>query len=491
MPDDPAIRSKTAFDPARPLERELELSVDQTLPFDVMAVGDCIISRPFSQYARPRADGSIREPRFARVLELIDAASVTYGNLETVIYDPQTFTGSPHSGAGDWVLSALPECASDLAAMGIEVLSRANNHALDWGVEGMRETRRHLDAAGLTHAGTGESLGRARAAAYRETAHGRVAILSCVSTYRETSNALDPRGAANGRPGAAALAVSRRVVLRPDLFAHVEQLAAALPHIPPYVWGPPPLAAPAGAISLFDTTFVQGDHDAPPVTLTYDIDPADLAGMLQAVRSAKQHSDFVIAALHSHEPATGGLDPDPAGFVTEFAHAAIDAGADLVAVTGIHHAGPVSVYRGRPVLHGLGDFLWSDMQEPLSSELHGWSRALLAEAFHDPAAATDADLSNLLSAGGGDPDESMNDMLTLTSIAARCRFEHGALSEIVLYPIDLGWPPLRLTESGIPRLAERELAAQILERVRDRSRAHGCELAIEPFEDTLVARLVI
>ena len=54
--------------------------------------------------------------------------------------------------------------------MRFHVFSRANNHALDWGLEGMRESSRWLDSAGLVHAGVGESLGKARAAAYFESA---------------------------------------------------------------------------------------------------------------------------------------------------------------------------------------------------------------------------------------------------------------------------------------------------------------------------------
>ena len=40
----------------------------------------------------------------------------------------------------------------------------------------------------------------------------------------------------------------------------------------------------------------------------------------------------------------------------EIAHAAIDAGADVVMGHGPHHPLPIEFYRGRPVFYGLGSF---------------------------------------------------------------------------------------------------------------------------------------
>src|SRR5262249_6470722 len=50
----------------------------------------------------------------------------------------------------------------DLKAMGIRVMTTANNHTMDGGSEGMFMTNRLLDEAGITHAGSGEDLTKAR-----------------------------------------------------------------------------------------------------------------------------------------------------------------------------------------------------------------------------------------------------------------------------------------------------------------------------------------
>jgi hypothetical protein len=66
-PADPGIADAACFDAARPLARELELSLDERAPFTVAAVGDCILSRPLAAHAA-------RDPRFAALLALLRGA---------------------------------------------------------------------------------------------------------------------------------------------------------------------------------------------------------------------------------------------------------------------------------------------------------------------------------------------------------------------------------------------------------------------------------
>src|SRR5271165_2438584 len=166
---DPGIKDATKFDPKRPLARELETNVPDG--FTLVTVGDCIISRPLLQYAAS-------DELFRNVVDILKRADVTYGNMETSIFDLRHFTGYPYPGPEDVSLVAVPEVAKDLAQMGFDLVSRANNHALDWGVEGMRETSHWLEAAGIAYAGVGENLGLAQAAGYFEGAKGRIGLVS-------------------------------------------------------------------------------------------------------------------------------------------------------------------------------------------------------------------------------------------------------------------------------------------------------------------------
>ncbi len=144
---DPVIKDQRLFDPKRPLSRELEISVQDR--FKLAAVGDCIISRPLTPFMQS-------DEQFAKAVQFLQESDATVGNLETTILEMRNFRGHPYSWDGDWTLLTEPQVAKDLAIMGFDLFSRANNHVMDWGIEGMRETSQWLDQAGLIHAGAGE-----------------------------------------------------------------------------------------------------------------------------------------------------------------------------------------------------------------------------------------------------------------------------------------------------------------------------------------------
>ena len=218
-PADPGIKDPSKFDSNRPLGRELETNVPDG--FTLVTVGDCIISRPLLQYAA-------NDEGFRKVMEILKRADVTYGNMETSILDIRHFTGYPYPGPEDVTLVAAPEVAKDLAQMGFDLVSRANNHALDWGVEGMRETSHWLEGAGIAYAGAGENLGLAQAAGYFEGAKGRIGLVSMASTFRPGTEALPAMAAAPARPGINALTLKKSVVVSPEQMAEVVRLRNAL-----------------------------------------------------------------------------------------------------------------------------------------------------------------------------------------------------------------------------------------------------------------------
>jgi hypothetical protein len=270
---DPGIKDLSKFDRKRPLSNDLQTTVQDG--FRLVAVGDCIISRPLSQYAK-------REAEFQKALVVLQGGDATYGNLETSILDIGSFKGFPYTGVDDVPLLAEPLVAKDLLAMGFKLMSRANNHSLDWGIEGMRETTHWTENAGLVTAGVGESQGLARAAHYYESSKGRVGIVSLASTFRPGSEALPQRGAAPGRPGVSALAVKKTMVVPESAMADLRRVAHDL-------YG----ASPGGRadkdqqnkLTLFNTQFESGQIRK----LQYEVDPEDLAVILKAVRQGKQH----------------------------------------------------------------------------------------------------------------------------------------------------------------------------------------------------------
>ncbi len=456
---DPGIRDASKFDPKRPLGRELETNVPDG--FTLVTVGDCIISRPLLQYAA-------HDAAFQLVLDILKRADVTYGNMETSIFDLRHFTGYPYPGPDDVSLVAAPGVARELAQMGFDLVSRANNHALDWGVEGMRETSHWLEAAGIGYAGAGENLGLAQAAGYYEGAKGRIGLVSMASTFRPGSEAQPAKDAAPARPGINALNLKKSITVSPDQMAEVVRLRNAL-------YPAEKSSQLPDQLSLLNNKFLLGKSFG----FQYEMDPTDLSGILRAVRQGKQHADFLIVSIHSHEPAASAeaeakndFQDTPADFVQDLAHQAIDIGADTFVATGIHHLGPIEIYKGKPIFYGMGDFFWADIQEPMAASVYQQYRKALADALIHPELATHADLNNVSNALGfaGQPP--------FDAMIAESRFDHGKVAEIRLYPVDLGYG-MKLTESGTPRLAGPEQSQRILQHVQEMSQKYGTKIQVD------------
>ena len=464
-PPTPTPTTPRVFDPNRPPAQEMETAIGDG--FTLAAVGDLIISRPLSQLL-PRDAG------FASVARIVREADVAFGNFETVAVDPGRIPGAPHPGVGDVSLLSEPAVAGDLAKLGFDMVSRANNHALDWGVESMRETSRILDAAGLVHAGVGENRGEARAARYFESPLGRVGLVSMASTFSEYADALPPRGRAPARPGLSALRVERTVVVTPETLRQLRSVQAALagPVLRCEVtsaWEAERRQKerePSDELNLLDIEFRVGERAA----YRYEMNPEDVAGILNAIRLGKQHSDLLVATIHAHETGLGC--EEPGDFLPVLARAAIDAGAGVFIAHGEHRLMPIEIYKGRPIFYSLANFFWSDILEPLSASTWETNRDLAIRSSADPAKATDADL---LAAWNS---EAFDDPRVFETVIAVTRWEAGRVADVRLYPVDLGYGE-RLTRSGTPRLASPPVARRILERLQRISKPYGTSIAIE------------
>ena len=177
----------------RPALPERELATTVADGFTIASVGDTIVAYP--QSANP-------EPGFQGVLKLLRDADVATANYEGNIIDGRVFQGTGPGG-----FAGTPDVAADMKAMGFDLVARSNNHAGEYGYEGLLETNSWLDKAGLVYAGSGEKYASARAARFVSTAKGRVGMVATASSYAGSDDgaARPGRVARPRRPERAAL----------------------------------------------------------------------------------------------------------------------------------------------------------------------------------------------------------------------------------------------------------------------------------------------
>src|SRR5437868_3259805 len=239
-----------------PRDPQRELMMNVADGFTVAAVGDNIIARPVSQ-----------TPGFAPVGKIIHDADAAFGNFEGTAIDLTRTPAVPQAEFGGVWIIGTPLVAKDLKSIGFDVMSRANNHATDWGLEGMRQTSRALDEAGIVHAGVGEHRDAARAARFFDTDKGRVALISIASTFTPLSRSAPPVGEAPGRPGVNALRTTRYSLVTADELRALRKIRDEQPAGSVRV----PEQEPPDELDLFGVRYKVGDRRG----FTYTMDPVD------------------------------------------------------------------------------------------------------------------------------------------------------------------------------------------------------------------------
>jgi len=242
---------------------------------------------------------------FRRVADEFRAADVVFSNFECCLVPRPRGHSVKNEG-----FFADPEAGAALTLAGIHAVGIANN--VHYGEEAILGSIARLDALGLAHTGAGADLAAASAPAIVERNGIRVGFLQRSSVYWPTNH--------EAREDAAGIAV-----LRGHTAYHVPMFKTRVEIPPPNRPG------------------------IPPDIITW-ADPAYLAGFRDAVAALRREVDIVVASCH------WGLFKDVLQYMTDIAHAAIDAGAHLVVGHGPHYSLPIEVYKGRAIFYGLGSF---------------------------------------------------------------------------------------------------------------------------------------
>lgn len=121
------------------------------MPSTLAFVGDIMLGRLVDEQIPMRPPESF----WGSALPVLRSIDAVFGNLECAISDrgvahgriPKVFT-----------FRARPAAVDVLRAGGVRCVSLANNHVLDYGDQALTDTLRHLDAAGIAHAGAGQNI---------------------------------------------------------------------------------------------------------------------------------------------------------------------------------------------------------------------------------------------------------------------------------------------------------------------------------------------
>jgi poly-gamma-glutamate capsule biosynthesis protein CapA/YwtB (metallophosphatase superfamily) len=183
--------------------------------FRFAVAGDSIIDRRISVYD---------EPGYLQIFDRIRSADAAFTNFEMLVHNFE-FPGAPVSGGT--YMGAPPWVLDELKWAGFRLFGIANNHAFDFGTEGLLSNLRNLRQAGVVYAGAGENLARARAPGYLDTKKGRVALIACASTFSILSPAGVQRPDMLGRPGLNPLKFKTTYTVEPTTLAALRTLARA------------------------------------------------------------------------------------------------------------------------------------------------------------------------------------------------------------------------------------------------------------------------
>ncbi|WP_196073369.1 CapA family protein [Nakamurella alba] len=271
----------------------------------LVIVGDTVVARTPAQPATFSAATALS------ALPLLHDGDVTIANLEVPLAD----TDSPTEK--EMTVRAPTATAPVLAALGVDVVSLATNHALDHGVDGLLSTIDALDAAGVRHAGAGRTLAEADTGTVVRTEDGRtLAVLSVCSTLPAGANATA------ARPGIAPIRIDQSLAI--DGGTMLEQ-----PGTPPY--------------------------------LRTRAQEADVVRVEDRIRRVKQQVDRVVVCIHWGVP--WAYLPENQGPLAEYqqplGRRLVEAGADVVVGTHPHCMHPVERWQGGLIIYSAGNFLFN------------------------------------------------------------------------------------------------------------------------------------
>lgn len=223
---------------------------------------------------------AVRTGGAGAVRRYLTSADLTLANFENPVVKDAVWHPDATTFTGDLRLMPL------LDEAGIDGVTLGNNHVLDAGTTGLKETLGHLEDAGIAHAGAGMDLAEAREPMVFDLGGTKIGVLSYMG-------------------------------------------------VPYYDWAWATRTAP-GAAPLLKSV------------------------MEEDIKRLRREVDLVVVMPHWGKEYVATPEPGQ----VRLAHAAVEAGADVVVGGHAHWPKGIEVYEGEPIFYGVGNFLfdqsWSE-----------------------------------------------------------------------------------------------------------------------------------
>ena len=260
---------------------------------------------------------------FRLIAPTLARADAVFANLECCLFTPgekRDMMRDDQSGFEG--LYAPPANGEALRLAGVHVVGNANNQ--NYGAQAILASNQRLDELGIAHAGTGVNKAAARAPVIIERNGLKIGFMQRTSQYWPN----------NHEAG--------------EHTAGVAAMKAYTAYQPPY---------------YKDNRIPPNRPGAPAKVITW-VDPDYLTELKDDIAALKSCCDIVIASHH------WGYAEEVLQYQCELAHAAIDAGADVVMGHGPHFPLAIAFYKAKPIYFGLGMFCFIRSNKRVHS---GWT----------------------------------------------------------------------------------------------------------------------
>lgn len=430
--------------------------------FSIALAGDTMLTRKLMPF---------QEPPFLKLRDVLRGCDAAFANLEGTVHTWEE--GTPGITQGTFMTTA-PALLEDLKWLGVNIVSCANNHAFDYGEDGVLANLRHLEAAGIAHAGSGKNLAEARAPGYLDTPNGRVGLIATTAAFRPWNQAGEQRPDLRGRPGINPLGFQTTHHVDAAAFEQLKRISRELgfeksnERARKHFYSDKEIAkADAPELTLLGSRYVAGEG----FSVATQSNERDVQDNLRWIREARRQSDWLVVSGHCHDfggptllTASSRAElEETADFFTKFAHQAIDEGADIFVGHGPHFPMGIEIYKGRPIFYSVGNLIFQN-------ETVGFFPADAYERFDLDLRATPTDFLDARTNGGkkGHPSEPAY----WENMFAVCKFEKKKLARIEIHPIDQGFGR-PIPQRGRPMIAEGEIAKRVIDRVTKLSARYG------------------